>query len=108
MWPTLVRSQSTDRVRRIGILIGFGATMRPPPGSFANAVTEGQGSVIFRVLADGKPLFTSDVVRGKTPPVVVGPLSVKDVNQLTLSVDFADHGDILDHADWCDAVLIRR
>ncbi|MES2793950.1 MAG: NPCBM/NEW2 domain-containing protein [Planctomycetota bacterium] len=72
-----------------------------------DAVTEGRGSVIFRVLADGKPLFTSDVVRGKTPAIVVGPLPMKDVGQLTLAVDFADQGDILDHADWCDALLIK-
>lgn len=72
-----------------------------------DGVTEGRGSVIFRVLADGKPLFTSDVVQGKTPPIAVGPLSLKGVQKLTLAVDFADRGDILDHADWCDAVLIK-
>ena len=72
-----------------------------------DAVTEGRGSVIFRVLADGKPVFTSDVVRGKTPAIVVGPIPMKDVGQLTLVVDFADQGDILDHADWCDALLIK-
>ena len=73
-----------------------------------DAVTEGEGSVVFRVLADGKPLFTSNVVRGKTPALALGPLNVTDVQQLTLAVDFADHGDILDHADWCDALLIKR
>ncbi|MDB5338927.1 MAG: hypothetical protein JWN70_4546 [Planctomycetaceae bacterium] len=72
-----------------------------------DAVTEGRGSVIFRVLADGKPVFTSDVVRGKTPAIVVGPIPMKDVSQLSLAVDFADQGDILDHADWCDALLIK-
>lgn len=72
-----------------------------------DAVAEGRGSVIFRVLADGKPLFTSEVVRGKTPPIKVGPLSMQGVQKLTLAVDFADQGDILDHADWCDAVLIK-
>ena len=72
-----------------------------------DAVTEGRGSVIFRLLADGKPVFTSDVVRGKTPAIVIGPLSMKNVEQLTLAVDFADQGDLLDHADWCDALLIK-
>ncbi len=72
-----------------------------------DAVTEGRGSVIFRVLADGKPVFTSEVVRGKTPAIAVGPIPMKDVGQLTLAVDFADQGDILDHADWCDALLIK-
>ena len=72
-----------------------------------DAVTEGRGSVIFRVLADGKPVFTSAVVRGKTPVLPVGPLAIKNVRQLTLAVDFADQGDILDHANWCDALLIK-
>lgn len=72
-----------------------------------DGVTEGRGSVVFRVLGDGKPLFTSEVVRGKTSPIIVGPLAMQSVQKLTLTVDFADQGDILDHADWCDAVLIK-
>lgn len=72
-----------------------------------DAVTEGRGSVIFRVLADGKPLFTSDIVRGKTPVLTVGPLAMSGVRELTLAVDYADQGDLLDHADWCDALLIK-
>jgi hypothetical protein len=72
-----------------------------------DAVTEGRGSVIFRILADGKPLYTSDIVRGKTPPIKLGQLKLQGVQKLTLAVDFADQGDILDHADWCDAVLIK-
>lgn len=72
-----------------------------------DGVTEGRGSVIFRVLADGKPLFTSDVLRGKTPPIKVGPLPMTGVQKLTLAVDFADQGDVLDHADWCDTVLVK-
>lgn len=72
-----------------------------------DGVTEGQGSVIFRILTDGKPVFTSDVVRGKTPPISIAPLNLQGVQKLTLVVDFADHGDILDHADWCDTVLIK-
>jgi len=72
-----------------------------------DAVAGNRGSVIFRVQADGKPVFTSEIVRGEMPPISVGPLSMKDVQRLTIAVDFADEGDILDHADWCDAVLIR-
>ncbi len=72
-----------------------------------DAVTEGRGSVVFRVLADGKAVFTSDIVRGKTPAFAVGPIPMKEVSQLTLAVEFADQGDILDHADWCDALLIK-
>lgn len=72
-----------------------------------DTVAEGRGSVIFRVLADGMPVFTSQIVRGKTAPITVGPLPMQNVKRLTLGVDFADEGDILDHADWCDALLIK-
>jgi hypothetical protein len=73
-----------------------------------DAAADGRGSVIFRVLADGKPVFTSEVVRGKTNPISIGPLSMEGVNRLILSTDFADEGDMLDHADWCDALLIKK
>lgn len=73
-----------------------------------DAVAEGRGSVIFRVLADGKPVFTSEIVRGKASPISIGPLSMEGVKRLSLSTDFADEGDILDHADWCDALLIKK
>ncbi len=96
-----MHSQSLATYRLDGKFLAFQATIG------IDGVTEGRGSVIFRVLADGKPVFTSNIVRGKTPPTVVGPLVVKGVQKLTLAVDFADHGDILDHADWCDAVLIK-
>jgi hypothetical protein len=72
-----------------------------------DAAAEGRGSVIFRVLADEKPVFTSEIIRGQTAPVRIGPLSMQNVKRLSLAVDFADEGDILDYADWCDALLIR-
>jgi len=68
--------------------------------------TQGKGSVIFRVLADGKQIFASPVVRGNQPPLAIS-LAVADVKTLTLVVDFADFGDVQDHADWCDAMLIK-
>lgn len=97
-----MHSQALATYNLAGKILSFQATIG------IDGVTEGRGSVIFRVLADGKPVFTSDVVRGKTPPVNVGPLSMSGVQKLTLAVDFADQGDILDHANWCDAVLIKN
>jgi hypothetical protein len=69
--------------------------------------TQGKGSVQFEVLADGKRINKSDVLTGISPPVVLDRLDVAGTKLLTLRVDFATLGDIQDHANWCDAVLIR-
>ena len=69
-----------------------------------------KGSVTFGVyvLRDGqwKSAYTSDVVRGGDPPKPVS-VDVDGAQALTLTVDFADRGDELDHADWLDARLIK-
>jgi len=67
----------------------------------------GQGSVVFIVELDGQPVFKSDVVTGRDKPVPIGPLSLKGHRRLTLIADFGPHGDLLDYADWCDAVLVK-
>ncbi|MGE5195526.1 MAG: NPCBM/NEW2 domain-containing protein [Deltaproteobacteria bacterium] len=69
--------------------------------------TGGKGSVVFEVLADGKSIYKSDVLTGSNPPVVLDRLDVSGAKMLTLRVDYATLGDIQDHADWCDAALIR-
>ncbi len=68
--------------------------------------TNGQGSVQFRVLVDGQEKYASPIVRGGNPPVPVS-VDVTDAKTLELVVDYADHGDVLDHADWLDARLIK-
>jgi hypothetical protein len=67
----------------------------------------GRGSVIFEVLLDGKIAYKSDVLTGASPPVTIERLDVTGAKIMTLSVDYATDGDILDHADWCDALLIK-
>jgi hypothetical protein len=69
--------------------------------------TGGKGSVVFEVLVDGKRAFKSAVLLGTSAPLVVDRLDVAGAKMLTLRVDYATQGDILDHADWCDAVLIK-
>jgi hypothetical protein len=69
--------------------------------------TTGKGSVVFEVLADGKRTYKSDVLTGTSAPVPLERLDVSAVKILTLRVDYATQGDIQDHANWCDAVLIR-
>jgi hypothetical protein len=70
-----------------------------------------RGSVTFGVylLKDGNwaEAYKSVVVRGgdRTMPVSV---DVSGAEGLTLTVDYADRGDELDHADWLDARLTKN
>jgi NPCBM/NEW2 domain-containing protein len=67
----------------------------------------GQGSVVFRVFGDEKPLYESPVISGGDPPAEI-KLNVRGVLLLRLEVDYADNGDVADHADWADARLLRQ
>ncbi len=67
----------------------------------------GKGSVTFEVLADSRSIYKSDVLTGTSPAVTLDRLDVSGAKLLTLRVDYATQGDIQDHADWCDAVLIK-
>ncbi|MBI3836804.1 MAG: NPCBM/NEW2 domain-containing protein [Planctomycetia bacterium] len=69
------------------------------------------GSAVFRVFADdgsGKwqERATSETVRGGEAPVPMS-VDVTGAKRISLLVDFADHGDELDHADWLNARLVR-
>jgi endo-alpha-N-acetylgalactosaminidase len=68
--------------------------------------TGGRGSVQFRVLVDGKEKFTSPIVRGGDSPLPVS-VDVTGAEKLELVVDYADRGDVLDHADWLNARLVQ-
>ncbi len=65
-----------------------------------------QGSVVFRVYGDEKLLYQSSIVRGGETPIEV-KVDVKRVLLLRLEVDFADQGDVADHANWADARLLK-
>ena len=69
-----------------------------------------RGSVTFGVyvLRDGKwgEAYKSGIVRGGEAPQPVS-VDLKGARGLTLTVDFADRGDELDHAVWLDARLVR-
>jgi hypothetical protein len=71
---------------------------------------KGRGSVTFGayVLHDGEwgEAFKSAIVRGGEEPQPVS-VDLRGAKGLTLTVDFADRGDELDHAVWLDARLVR-
>lgn len=67
----------------------------------------GRGTAVFSVEVDGKRLFTSQPLTGMSPAFSVKPIDLRGKKRLTLIVDYGPRGDILDHADWCDAVLIK-
>ena len=66
----------------------------------------GKGSVVFRVLVDGREAFCSGVVRAGEPPKRVS-VSVSQGAELLLIADDADDGIAYDVADWCNARLTR-
>ncbi|MBI5764472.1 MAG: NPCBM/NEW2 domain-containing protein [Planctomycetes bacterium] len=66
----------------------------------------GHGSVILCVVADGRELFKSSVLRGDSAPIPIS-VDVSGVKSLTLETLDADDLDISDHADWADAMLIK-
>jgi len=64
------------------------------------------GSVVFRVLLDGRVAFESPVVRGDQPAIAVS-VDLTGVSEMVLECDPAEELDIADHADWAGAALIR-
>ncbi len=68
--------------------------------------TDGQGSVRFRVLVDGREKYVSPILRGGDPPVPVS-VELAGAKRLELVVDYADRADVLDHADWLDARIVE-
>jgi len=103
-----------DYTRGFGMTSGMTATFALEPDDRQFQATVGlddsvgeAGSVVFAVAVDGRRLFTSPVVRGGDAPLVIGPLDIADGKQLSLSVEFAEYGNVQDVANWCDPVILR-
>lgn len=71
-----------------------------------DAVTEGKGSVVFEVYADGRKLWASPVMSGLDAPRALD-LEVKGVDRLRLVVTDAGDGNASDAANWCEPTLYR-
>jgi len=65
------------------------------------------GSVVFKVVADGRELFNSGVMRMDTPAKRVS-VPVTGATELKLIATDAGDGVTSDHADWAEAVLIGK
>jgi hypothetical protein len=69
--------------------------------------TQGRGNVVFAVEVDGKRVAATPPQPGSGLPQSLGPIDLRGKRTLTLHVEFGERGDIQDHADWCDPVLIQ-
>ncbi len=69
-----------------------------------DAATEGRGSVVFEIYADGKKVWKSPVMSGLDEARDV-EVDVNGVNRLRLVVTDGGDGNRLDAANWCDAEL---
>ena len=80
----------------------FRATVR------VDDAAQGIGSVVFQILVDGTLAWQSEIITGKSAPVAVPPVDLSAANELALLVQFAERGNVLDYANWCQPVLIRK
>jgi alpha-galactosidase len=66
-----------------------------------------KGSVVFKVIGDGKTLWDSGVLRGGDPAKEVA-VALEGVKVLVLAVGDAGDGIDHDHADWADARIVMK
>ena len=66
----------------------------------------GAGSVIFAIDVNGRRVWTSSEITGKSPAISVPEVTLRGSKTMTLLVDFGQFADVSDYADWCDAVFL--
>ena len=66
----------------------------------------GKGSATVRIAVDRREVFVSEPFTGSSALTRCPPIDLSGVKTLTLTADYASRGDILDHVNWCDPVLI--
>jgi hypothetical protein len=66
-----------------------------------------RGSIVFRVLVDGREAFQSPVLRGGGQALRLPPVDVKGAQRLTLEALYADGFDSGDRGLWGQALLVR-
>jgi hypothetical protein len=65
------------------------------------------GSVVFRVLVDGKDRLTTPSMTARDAPRAID-IDISGAKLLILITEFGDRGDVQDHADWVEARIIRQ
>ncbi len=68
--------------------------------------TDGRGSVGFRVFVDGAQKYASPPIRGRMPPQAIS-IELVGAKRLDLVVDYGEAADVMDHADWLNARLVK-
>ena len=66
------------------------------------------GNAIAEVLVDEKSVWTSAPLTSGGPPQRIKSIDVSGAQALTLHVQFGQRGDVQDHVDWCDALLVKQ
>lgn len=66
-----------------------------------------RGSIVFRVLGDGKALWESPLVRGGDRPVTLPAIPLAGVRELVLEADMATEFYAADRGDWLRILLER-
>ncbi len=89
-----VTYQLGDGYRQFAADVGIDDAVRP------------RGSVVFRVLTDGKERFQSGEITGRDDPKTI-LVDIAGATTLTLVVDFGQDADLGDHADWAGARVIK-
>jgi hypothetical protein len=64
------------------------------------------GSVVFRVLVDGKERFKSASMTDHESPKPID-IDITGARSLILATEFGDRGDVRDLADWVEARIVR-
>lgn len=110
-WP-VCRGRLYRKAIGITSAARLGFAVEPRATAFAAAVgiddtTDGGGSVRVRVFVDGRPRWSSEIIRGGQPPVDLS-VQLDGASQLDLVVDFADRADVLDRVLWLNPRLILR
>ena len=69
--------------------------------------TTGKGTVTCAVEVDGKRLVNVASLSRSSGATQLPTVELTGAKRLTLIVDFGNLGDVQDHVNWCDAVLLK-
>lgn len=92
----------THAVSSLVLLLDGKATSFSAKVGMDDEVTDNQSAAEFVVIGDGKRLWTSGVMRLKTPAKTCF-VQLDGVKKLELLVEDGGNGNYYDHADWADA-----